>query len=63
MALVLFPDLDPTNPGMDRFQYRMWGGGSGDFCHVSMFSTGICAEPVVLWIVIRQHAIIKLVDT
>ena len=26
--MVSFPD--PTNPSVDRFQYRTWGGGSGD---------------------------------
>jgi len=46
----------PTNPSADHIQ----GGGSGDFCHVSVFSAGICAEPIVLQIVIQHHAIIQL---
>jgi len=41
----------------------MWGGGSGDIRHVSVFSAGICAEPIELQIIIRRHAIIQLVDT
>jgi len=51
MVLVSF--LDPTNPSVNRFQYHMQGGGSGDFCHVSVFSAGIRAESIVLQI---RHA-------
>jgi len=60
-TIVSFPD--PTNPSTDRFWYCTQGGGSGDFCHVSVFSAGICAGPIALQIVIQRHAIIQLVDT
>jgi len=39
------------------------GGGFGDICHVSVFSTGIHAEPIELQITVRCHAIIQLADT
>jgi len=60
-VVVSFPD--PTNPSVDRFQYHARGGGSGNFCHVSMFSEVIHAEPIELQIIIRCHAIIQLVNT
>ena len=61
IVVVSFPD--PTNPSADHFQYRAQGGGSGDFCHVSVCSAGIRAEPIELQIITRRHAIIQLVDT
>ena len=59
-VLVSFPD--PTNPSADCLQYRAWGGGFGDFYHVSMFSAGIRADPIVLQTVIQHHAMIQLVQ-
>jgi len=60
-VFVSFPD--PTNPSTDCLQYRAWGGGFGDFYHVSMFSAEIHADPIALQIVIRHHVMIQLVNT
>ena len=57
------PGLLPRPYQPHRFQYPAWGGGSGDFSYVSMFSAGFRAEPIVLQIVIQCHAITQLVDT
>ena len=49
----------PYQPQRGSLSVSRAGGGSGDFCHVSVFSAGIRAEPLVLQTVILRHAIIQ----